>query len=399
MLNKKRLQIIFPAILLLIGIGASSAIIVLRPRIIATPTLKTEAPLVSVIQVEPQMVRLNVHSQGIVRPRNEIDLISEVAGKIIYLHPDFAAGGFFNHNDLLVSIDPSDYDYAIAQAHAQISEAKRQLAMEEAQADQARNEWQSLGDGAPSGLVMREPQLAEARAKLKAAQAGLIQARIKRSRCELRAPFAGRLLSKNIGLGQFIQAGEKLARIYSTDTAEIRLPLPTDQLAFLDIPLLGRNDSSHQEQTKVSLTAQFTGAMQTWEGRIVRTEGALDNTTGVLYAVAEILSPYRTKGYRPPLISGLFVQAEIEGKEMPNVYVLPQIAMNAAQEVLLVDAGQKLHIRRLEVLRNEPDRILVKEGLKMGDRIVISGIQVPIEGMSVRIGENPNRGHPKPDKP
>jgi RND family efflux transporter MFP subunit len=380
-------ELILPIILLLMGASAAWAIMALRPPIVMQVP-KAEAPLVSVIQVRPQTLRLTVHSQGIVTPRKEIDLIPEVAGKVIRLHPDFVAGGFFDRDDLLVAIDPRDYDYAIVQAQAQIAEAKRQLAMEEAQADQARTEWQALGDGAPSVLAMREPQLAEARAKLKAAEANLTLARIKRSRCELRAPFAGRLQAKNIDLGQFIQPGDKLARIYSTDVAEIRLPLSTDQLRFLDLPLGVRNSSSHQ-RPKVSLTAQFAGAMQTWEGHIMRTEGMLDESTGILYAVTEVQEPYRQKDKRPPLLSGLFVQAEIEGKEIQDLFVLPQIAVNASQEVLLVDADQKLHIRRLDVLRTEQDHILVKEGLSAGDRLVISGIQVPVEGMTVRVDTHP----------
>lgn len=380
-------ELILPAILLLMGASAAWAIMALRPQIVMQVP-KAEAPLVSVIQVRPQTLRLTVRSQGIVTPRNEIDLIPEVAGKVIRLHPDFVSGGFFDRDDLLVAIDPRDYDYAIVQAQAQIAEAKRQLAMEEAQADQARTEWQALGDGAPSVLAMREPQLAEARAKLKAAEANLTLARIKRSRCELRAPFAGRLRAKNIDLGQFIQPGDKLARIYSTDVAEIRLPLSTDQLSFLDLPLGVRNSSSHQ-RPKVSLTAQFAGAMQTWEGHIMRTEGMLDESTGILYAVTEVQEPYRQKDKRPPLLSGLFVQAEIEGKEIQDLFVLPQIAVNASQEVLLVDADQKLHIRRLDVLRTEQDHILVKEGLSAGDRLVISGIQVPVEGMTVRVDTHP----------
>ena len=395
MMTKNRLKIGLPILLLLMGVGAAWAIMALRPRIV-TQAPKAEVPLVSVIQVEPQTIRLNVHSQGIVTPRNEIDLIPEVAGKVIHLHPDFVAGGFFNRNDLLIAIDPRDYDAAIAQAQAQIAEARRQVAMEEAQADQARDEWQALGDGVPSALTMREPQLAEARARLKAAEASLTLARIKRSRCELRAPFAGRLQSKNIGLGQFIQPGDKLARIYSTDVAEIRLPLSSSQLGFLDLPLGVPNDSAGKGP-KVTLTTEFAGKMQTWEGRIARTEGTLDESTGVLYAVAEVQAPYQQKDNRPPLLSRLFVQAEIEGKAMQGVFVLPQLAMNAAQEVLLVDAEQKLHIRRVDVLRNEPDRILVKGGLNAGDRLVTSGIDVPVEGMTVRVDANPHIETPKPD--
>lgn len=383
MIKQNRLKIFLPVALLLTGVACAWAILATRPTLV-TQTPGIEVPLVSVIQVEPQKLSLNVHSQGVVTPRNEIDLIPEVSGKIIQLHADFVTGGFFANNDLLATIDPRDYDYAIALAKAQIAEAKRQLAMEEAQADQAHSEWQALGEGAATTLAMHEPQLAEARAKLKATQASLLQAQIKRSRCELRAPFAGRFQTKLTGVGQTIQAGEKLAHIYSTDLAEIRLPIPTDQLAYLDLPL-GTSDKSCNACPKVELSADFAGKFQTWQGRIVRTEGKLDDTTGVLYAVAEVLNPYNQMQAHPPLLSGLFVQAVIEGKELQNIFVLPPIAVNTARQVLIVDAELRLHLRPLEVLRNEAERILVKQGLNKGDRVVISDIQVPVEGMKVRL--------------
>jgi RND family efflux transporter MFP subunit len=381
-MTENRLKIGSALLLLLLGIGGAMTIIALRPQVV-TQTPKADVPVVSVILVEPQTITLSVHSQGIVTPRNEIDLVPEVAGKVIFLHADFVAGGFFKRDELLVTIDPRDYDVAIAEVQAQIAEAKRFVAMEEAQADQAHNEWKALGDGEPSALAMREPQLAEARAKLKSAEANLALAKVKRSRCELRAPFTGRLQSKTIGLGQFIQPGDKIARIFSTDVAEIRLPLSTEQMSFLDLPL-----GSTRKGPSVSLSAQFAGTLHSWEGRIVRTEGSLDESTGVLYAVAEVAEPYRQKNNRPPLLANLFVQAEIAGKAVDNIFELPLVAMNASQEVLLVDKQQKLHIQRVEVLRTESDRILIKAGLKAGDRLITSGIDVPIEGMTATIAED-----------
>jgi multidrug efflux pump subunit AcrA (membrane-fusion protein) len=187
-----------------------------------------------------------------------------------------------------------------------------------------------------------------------------------------------------VGLGQTIQAGEKLAHIYSTDLAEIRLPLPTDQLAYLDLPL-GTGSRQCSDCPKVTLTSDFAGTLQTWEGRIVRSEGKLDDSTGVLYAVAEVQHPYIQKDGHPPLLAGLFVQAIVQGKELHDLFVLPRVAINASQQVLVIDADLRLHIRHLEVLRNEQDRILIKRGLNKGDRIVTSGIQVPVEGIKVRV--------------
>jgi RND family efflux transporter MFP subunit len=296
------------------------------------------------------------------------------------------AGGFFAKNELLIAIEPRDYDYAVTEAQARIAEAQRLLIAEQAQAVQARNEWKTLGEGQPTPLAMREPQLAEARTKLQAAEADLAKARLKRSRCELRAPFAGRVKEKLSGLGQFVQPGEKLARLYATDIAEIRLPIAMDELAFIDLPL----GKPKREQTAatlptLSLTAQLAGRTATWEGRIVRTEGVVDEANGQLYAIAQVSEPYAQYAGQTPLLVGLFVQAAIHGHTYQNVFVLPPTAINSDQEVWLVDAQQQLHKQKVAILRQETQRILVVGGLKAGDQIVTSGLQVPIMGMHVRL--------------
>jgi RND family efflux transporter MFP subunit len=369
-----KLKIILPVIVLLLGGAGTYALIATRP-VLEPEKPDHNIPIVTVIEAKPETLRLNVHSQGIVKPRHELDLTAEVAGKVTFLHSDFVAGGAFKKDELLVRIDSRNYDAAIVQAQAQIAEAKRLLATEQAQADQARTEWQALGTGQPSALVMREPQLAEARAKLKSAESALAQATNQRSRCELLAPFTGRFYSKAVALGQVIQTGEKLARLYATDVAEIRLPIALEQLAYLDIAL---NDVK-QNPVEVTLTAKLAGALQTWQARIVRTEGTVDESTGVLYLVAEL---------KAPLLNGLFVEADIQGKTLDNVFALPQQAINAAQQVLIVDNNQKLHSRHLDVLRTEANRVLIQNGLQAGERIITSGIDLPIEGMTVQVGSS-----------
>jgi RND family efflux transporter MFP subunit len=352
-----------------------------------TQTATSEPPLVSIITATPQTLRLDVQSQGIVKPRTEMDLVPEVAGKITYVHPHWEAGGFFAKDDLLVAIEARDYDYAIAEARARIAEAKRVLLSEQAQAQQARTEWQTLGVGQATPLALREPQLAEARAKLQAAEADLSKAQLKRSRCELRAPFAGRIREKISGLAQFVQAGEKLAHLYATDVAEIRLPINSKQLAFVDVPL-GEPNTDAKLQTIVNLTADIAGRVVTWQGRIVRTEGVVDASNGQIYVVAQVAQPYRQAKGQAPLLAGLFVQASIHGKTRQDVFVLPPTAVDAEQQVWLVDNAQKLTRRKISVLRFEPERLVVSDGLQAGDKVVVSGLPIPIEGMKVKI-ENP----------
>ncbi len=378
---------ILPVLILAAGSFGAYGLIVHKPQL-ERQTSKSEPPLATVIRVEPQTVRLDVFSQGVVAPRTEIDWVAEAAGKIIRLHPGFVTGGFFKRDEILAAVDSQDYDVAIAQTGARIAEAKRLLASEEAQAEQAKSEWQALGEGKPTPLALHVPQLAEARAKLKAAEADLAKARLQRSRCELRAPFSGRVRDKFIGLGQYVQVGEKLARLYSTDAAEIRLPLAGDQLGFLELPM---GMLAGQLKPKVAFTADFAGKRERWEGSIVRTEGGLDGATGLLHAVGEVREPYSSK--HAPLLAGLFVQAEIEGRRQAGLFALPKNAVNAAQQALLVDAEGRLHIQRLDILRQESDRVLVKGGLNAGDRVVIDGIQMPVEGMKVRI----LAGDPRPE--
>jgi multidrug efflux system membrane fusion protein len=378
------LRIALPLLILLAGMGGAVAIVAHRPALEAEAPAAAEPPRVQVLTARPETLRLDVHSQGIATPRTEIDLVAEVSGKVVRLHPAFAAGGFFQAGEVLVAIDSRDYDHAIVGAQGRLAEARRFLAQEEAAAQQAQGEWRALGEGEPTPLALHVPQVAEARAKLAAAEAELEQARLQRARCELRAPFAGRVREKQVGTGQYLMPGDKLARLYSVDAAEIRLPLTLDQTAWLDLPMAYPDGTGPRSGPAVTLTARVGGIERRWQGRIVRTEGALDPDTGLLHAVAEVADPYRPKAGQSPLLAGTFVQAEIEGRPWPELYALPQGALNAAGEAWLVDGTGRLRQRRLDVLRTEPGRVLVRSGLQAGERVVLAGVDAPVEGMAVR---------------
>ncbi|QSB01214.1 efflux RND transporter periplasmic adaptor subunit [Methylomonas sp. EFPC1] len=374
------LKILLPILVLLAAAGAAWAIIAGKPQNVQQNTEPT-IPKVNVVRVEPQSLRLNVMSQGVVAPRETIDLVTEVGGKVAQVHSAMAAGGFFAANELLLTIDPRDYDYAIVAAEAQLAEAQRVLINEQAQVEQAHSEWQALGEGEPTALALRKPQLAEAQAKLKAAAADLAKAKLNRSRCELRAPFAGRVLSKQAGLGQYLPSGAVIARIYASDVAEVRLPISTEQLAFLELPL-GQHGKVGRWPA-VTLRAELAGQPHSWQGRIVRSEAALDDNSGQLYLVAQVAEPFRESADRPPLLSGLFVQAEIEGVLRDGLFSLPRTALNGLQQAKLVDAEQRLEIRQLQVLRHDAEHVVVKAGLNPGERVVVSELPVAVASMKV----------------
>ncbi|MGQ0591775.1 MAG: efflux RND transporter periplasmic adaptor subunit [Gammaproteobacteria bacterium] len=382
----KIVKVLLPLVILSAGALGAFAIIAAKPEP-EKKQVQHELPVVEVVTAQPQTVRLDVHSQGVVAPRTEINLVSEVAGKIIQVHPAFAAGGFFKKGEVLLTIDPRHYDLAVTKIKAQVAEARKELLREEAEAEQAEREWQALGDGGEaSAYVLRKPHLEERRAKLAAAEADLAEARLKRARCELRAPFAGRVRETKADMGQYVTAGETLARLYGIDVAEVRLPVTSDQLDLVALPLSYRDAGDRGPRPGVTFTAQLGGQTYQWQGEIVRTEGAFDDQTGTLYAIAQVRDPYAYREGAPPLAVGLFVQAEIEGRERPDVVGLPRAALvRGAYRVLVVDGGDHLRFRDIAVLRGDRDQVFVSDGVKPGERVIVSALETPVEGMKVRV--------------
>lgn len=377
------LKTVLPFAVLALSMLASSLLFVLRADV-KPQEPDPVIPEVDVWHAEPRTLRLNVTSQGVVTPREEIDLVSEVAGKVVQAHSALVSGGFFKSGEVLLTIDPRDYDYDIVAAQARIAEAKRVLISEQAQVAQAQSEWQALGQGEASELALRKPQLAEAEAKLQAAQADLAKAKLNRSRCELRAPFAGRVLTKQAGVGQFLAAGSVVARIYASDVAEVRLPVSNEQLAFLNVPL-SQSNAAAQSSPVVTIRAELAGRQHQWSGRIVRSEAALSDDSSQWYLVAQFANPFQSIADKPPLLKGLFVQAEIEGAERSSLYRLPRIAVSPRQTVTIVNREQRLEIRPVQVLRSDAESSIVDAGLNPGDRVVISELPMAIAGTPVKV--------------
>ena len=370
-----------------LSMGLITAFLVLTNRSQPeTGRLQPEPPHVEVLTVQPQSVRVTVTSQGVAMPRTEIDLVTEVAGKVIHVHPAFAAGGSFHRGDILVAVDPRDYQFARIEAQSRLAEAQRLLAQEEAQVEQALKEWQVLGKGEATPLALRTPQLREIRAKVAAAKADGAKARLQQIRCVLRAPFDGRIRAKHVDLGQYLVPGEKVARLYATDSLEVRLPVSMEQLAFLDIPWISKKNGSTHTAPSVTLQTTIGKGMARWVGYIIRTEGALEPTSGQLSLVARVPEPESDQNHGRPLLPGTFLKAEIEGLEYQQVFVLPPAVVNTrTEQVLVVGDDNRLKIQQLNILKSETDRIVVRGGLQAGDQVVLSGVDIPIGGMQVTI--------------
>ena len=356
-----------------------------RPPVeILTPVVAP--PGVRVHEVTLADAPLTVTSQGTVQPRTESQLVPEIAGRVTWVAPSFAEGGFFEAGDVLVRIDPFDYEQMLVSARSQLAQARLRLAEEEAEAEVAEREWETLGRGDPRELALRKPQLDDARASVAAAEAGVERATRDLERADIRAPYAGRVRAKNVDIGQYVRVGDTVATVYAVDVAEIRLPLPDDELAYLDLPLSYRG-VERQTQPGVTLQARFAGETHAWKGRIVRTESEIDSVSRMVHAIAEVADPYAPgpNPNRPPLAVGMYVEAEIGGRTARDVAVLPRETLRGRDQMLVVTPDDRLSFRTVDVLRTSTESVVVQSGLQAGELVVISPLDTPADGMLVQL--------------
>ena len=331
------------------------------------------ASLVQVMPLQRETVRFTVDSQGTVRPRTETVLSAEVAGAIVSISPKFIAGGMFEANEELLRIDPTNYEVAVEQAEAVLEQ--RQIEYDGAA--RLRNEG-----------YRAESEYAAAKAALASAKAELVRAQRNMDRTRIRLPYAGLVRAKEADLGQYVNVGSRLGVTFSTELAEIRLPLTDRDLAFLDLPdpAAGAADASATGPSVV-LSARQRGETVSWTGTVVRTEGVVDETTRVTFAVAAIEDPYlreRSATDTQPLPMGTFVTAVVDGIEVEDVIRIPRAALRGNGQLVVVNDENRIEIRDVDVLRTDAEFAYVRDGVSEGERISLTVIENPINGLLVR---------------
>jgi RND family efflux transporter MFP subunit len=362
-----------PLPLLLAGLLAAWGLA--RGRPVAEPSAPPPpAPRVAVVTARPVLHVPHIRTHGSVEPRTEIDLVAEVPGRVASASPALAAGGFFEAGQVLLELDRRDAALALERAEAQVMRSESELGLARAR----RKRFQSLAESEIASTAQfeeAEHAFQIARAALRDARAVRDQARHDLERTRIRAPFDGRVRTGHVGMGQFVSRGTPLARIYAVDYVEVRLPVASDELAYLDLPLDG--SALAEGGPRVTLRADFAGRRAEWPARITRVEGEIAPRSRMLHLVARVDDPYgRRHPGRAPLTAGLFVEAEIEGAPLEGVVLLPRAALRASGELLIVDGNDVVRARRVEVARADGDRVAVSAGLAAGERVVASALGV-----------------------
>ncbi len=384
MKTKKRIvHVSITLIVIAVGIIGMKALTASKQRIEKRrPTIPT--PMVRTIAIKTGPKTVRILGQGTVKPLREINLVPQVAGKVVHVSPALVNGGAFYEGETLLRIDPSDYEVAVTLAKAQVKDAESNLRLAEQETAAAREEWKlhsgkrSAENANPPPLVAKEPQLAAAQAKLEAHRADLSKALLNLERTSLKAPFDGRVSNENVDQGQYVSVGTSLATLYSTEAAEIVLPLEDEKTAWFHIPGFTPGDGAG---APAEVRARIAGQDRTWPAQVMRTQGELDEQTRMINVVVRAEKPYATK---PPLVSGLFVTVEIQGTTLPHAAVIPRSALHQDNVVWVVDGENRLRFRQVEVALMQDGEALIKAGLSQGERLVTTLLQAVSDGMAVR---------------
>jgi RND family efflux transporter MFP subunit len=381
------LNIILSLAVISAGIAGGAYITKTAPKAKRRPP-QNMTPLVQVVRVQPDTHEVIVSAMGTVIPAREIDLESQVAGEIIFIHPEFTEGGFLEKGSEVLRIDPQDYSLALTLAQAKVKDAESKLKLLEEEAAAAKDEWRNLYHGRqkdesePPPLLVKKPQLSAAKAMLTAEKAEVRKARLDLARTKIRAPFNAIVRAKNVDIGSQVSRQEKLAELVGIDEYWIQASMPVERLSWIKIP---RNPAESGSRARI-----FYRNADERAGRVIKLLAGLETEGRMARILVEVKDPLKLRAAgndQLPLLIGEYVRIEIEGRKLQNVYRIPRIALRDDARIWIVSNGSKLDISRVEPIWRDAQSVLLKNGLEPGTPVIVSDLPAPVNGMPVLIAE------------
>lgn len=370
-------KLIIPGLVVLASLFGAAVLMATSPRVVPTNPAPV-APTVRVHDVKPESIRLRVHSQGTVAPDTQSQLIPEVSGRVTWMSGALVNGGYFEEGQALLRLDDKDYRSSLKRARAALTRDEAQYEHALFEFDRMKSlEERRLASRSQMESAQRDYRVAEA--TLEDSRANVEQADLNLERTEVKAPFTGLVREESVDIGQLVGPGSPIATIYATDRLEVRLPIADRQLGFLNLPVGHRGQLPAERQPAVTLSAEYAGQLLEWTGSIVRTEAQIDTSSRMVNVVARLTG----NGDESLPAVGLFVNADIEGLLVDDIVVLPRMALRTGNRVLVVDDDNRLEFRDIEPLRLYQDDVLIQSGLSAGERVCVSPMQTPIDGMLV----------------
>ena len=366
---------------ILLGAFAISYLLWLLGQVQPDPVEEAPAPDVIVEILTPKDFQIQISSNGTTTPLTQTVLTAEVGGEVIYRSKKFSEGSSVIEGEILAKIDDTDLQLQYKNALLQLANAEVQHSLQLAEAEVAKEAWEKIGDGIASDLTLKKPQLKQTEALLEVAKAQVNSAKNKLNKTEIVAPYAGRIQSVNIDLGTTIIPGQPVGAMYTSSEIEITLAVKDNDLQFLSIPMDGRK-LNPSEQASVVIESFYKGKTQSWEGKLERVDGVIDPITRMINLIAVFKNDF-IETDKPNLPIGLFVEAKIDGITLKNIFEIPINSISKDNEVYIVDKNNQLELRRLTVLKKYSEFVIIKDGLKAGERIVTSKLSTASNGIKV----------------
>lgn len=383
--RRKVLVALMSLAVIVTAIGIAIFLVFTKPKAGRRHPHKKLKPLVSVTSVRPETHTVTVRVMGTVVPAKELTLKSRVAGEIVRMHPEFTEGGLLRRGEEILRIDDMDYRLIVAQKQSAVADARYALKLEMGRQEIARREWQLLNGDNPTPaedaeLALRKPHLAKAQSDLIAAEAELEAARLQLARTKIHAPFNAIVRSTSVHQGSQVTPQENIAALVNTDTYWIQASIPVDQLQWIDIP--GREATKGSEV----VVRYQDGAVRT--GRVIKLLSDLAKQGRMARLVIQIADPLSLASPDadvPAMLIGEYVQADIQGRHIPNAYRIPRDALREGSRVWIVGKDGTLDIREVHVVWRDTQSVILKRGLEPEERVVISDLATPVKGMTVDI--------------
>lgn len=366
---------------ILLGAFALSYLLWFLGQVQPDPVEELPPPDVIVEILTPKDFQVQISSNGTTTPFTQTVLTAEVGGEVIYRSKKFAEGASVIEGEILAKIDDTDLQLQYKNALLQLANAEVQYSLQLAEAEVAKEAWDKIGDGAASDLTLKKPQLKQAEAFLEVAKAQVSSAAKKLNKTEIIAPYAGRIQNVNIDLGTTIIPGQPVGAMYTSSEIEITLAVKDNDLQFLSIPMDGRK-LNKSEQASVVIESFYKGKTQSWKGKLERVDGVIDPVTRMINLIAVFKNDF-IESDKPNLPIGLFVEAKIDGITLKNIFEIPINSISEDNEVYIVDKDNQLELRELTILKKYSEFVIIKDGLKAGERIVTSKLSTASNGIKV----------------
>jgi RND family efflux transporter MFP subunit len=380
------LRFVVPLIILVAGVAAAAGLVKMRPQA-KRGAPEATAPAVHVLRVQPAAQNARVSGTGVVSAAREVQIAPEVAGRVTYQSKKLVPGGRFKAGEVLLRLDDRDYQIAIRQQESLVGKAQLELDVELGRQGVAKKEWELLGDDRPdeaAKLALRKPYLASAQRGLDSANSGLERAQLQLERTRLAAPFNALVTNEGVEVGQYVGPGARVATLIGTDEFWVTVSLPMERLAGVELAKDGKPGS----KAIVRQDLGNAGVIER-EGSVLRLAGQLDPQTRTAQVIVAVPNPLDGDDGQLPLLVGAFVEVEITGRVLSDVYAIPREALVDGDQVWIVDGAGTLQRRAVQLAWrwDNGGAVFVGEGLVPDDRVVTTPLALPIAGQKVRIVE------------